>query len=507
MNDSKLIIASLAFATLLMFQGVSNAQNSESPTGDIPAKLRGLPERWSEAMKDLHVAGLAVVVVRGDALIYEGNFGVRDTAKNLPVTSSTVFYIASCTKTYLATAVMMLAEQGRIDLDAPVKKYLPQFRLADEQPTHAVTVRDLLSHAKGLDSTPIVFLDAFSGEITDQRYYRWLREVNTGDEPKYTNVHYTLLGRVVDAVTGESWKDFLQDSIFTPAGMVDTTAYASKMYAADDVAIPTMFAGGQWVPATARKTDRTMHAAGGMGTSTRDLSRWLQIHLNGGKIGESQILSSGHVDEMQQIQAAGRGGAPGIPNVKMKGFGLSWFIATYKNRPMLHHGGGYVGTSAIIAMMPDEKLGVAVVSNSTGVLPQLVAFDVFDRMLDLEGDNLLPMVQRMTNQFYARTKKWSDKLGKNPAPDGLSLKASAYRGEYKNDQWGTISISGEESDDLVLRIGDLAYEIGSQGLDKIALIREINPPDAGHFETGSGRVTALIIKFSDYADEIRFEKQ
>ena len=482
------------------------AQNNDQVIQE-PAKLSGLSERWSDAMSELHVPGMAVVVVQGDTVIFKQLLGVRDTVNELPVTPQTMFYVASCTKTYLATAVMKLVEQKQIDLDEPVVTYLPKFRIADNEATSFITVRDLLSHTKGLDSTPIVFLDAYSGQISEPRYYHWLSQVETRNEPQYTNVHYTLLGRVLESVTGRSWQEVLESEVFRPLGLTRSTASADRMYSDHDFAVPTTMKDDRFVPTRARKTDRTMHAAGGMGTSIDDLSRWIRLHLNDGELEGNPFLRRDTIHEMQTLQAEGQGGAPGIPNLQMKGFGLSWFMADYKNHPTLLHGGGYAGAAAVIMIVPEEKLGVGVVSNATGVMPQLVAFDILDRMLDLEGPDLLPMVKRMTDQFYSQTDNWLDNLGDNPAEGGLSSDLNSYVGNYKHEFWGSIEISLNENQHLRLKIGDLEYQVGSRGQDKIALLKELSPPDEGHFVLELDQVKALVIKFSDYADEISFAKE
>ncbi|MGI9515679.1 MAG: serine hydrolase [Pirellulaceae bacterium] len=476
-------------------------------TVGIPAELQDLPERWQQAMEDLQVPGLAVVVVRGDKVIYQGTFGHRDPHNELPVTPDTMFYVASCTKTYIATAVMQLVEQGHLDLDDSVKDYLPDFELADQHVTSSVTIRDLLTHALGLDNTPIVFLDAYSGEITEPRYYRWLREVAPADEPQYSNVHYTLLGRVIESVAGRSWKDVLADSIFEPAGMTASTAYASQMYDASDVALPMQIQDGKIVPASVRKSNSTMHAAGGMGTSIHDLSRWLRLHLNGGAIDGRQILSPDNIAEMQRLQTEGQGGAPGIPNMEMKGFGLSWFVTTYKDQPLLQHGGGYIGASAMIAIMPEEQLGIAAVSNATGVLPQLVVFDVIDKLQGLEGPDLLPMVKQMTSRFHEQTAQTLEELGPNPSVDGLSLPANSYAGLFQNEDWGSVQIHLREDGHIALGLGELPCQMGSTGMDRFALLRPLAQPDEGAFETEDGRVIALTIEFSDYPGPVRFERK
>lgn len=222
----------------------------------IPKELEGYHERLVEIMEKLHVPGVAVAVVRGDKTIYVDAVGERDVDEHLPVTPDSIFYIASITKTFVATAIVSLIDEGKIELDAPVKRYLPRFELADPEATKSITIKDLLTHAKGIDCDAVVWLDAYTGEITEDRFYHWLSQATPKSSHEYTNVHFTLLGRVVESVTGKSWKDFLDERVFKPAGMTRSTCYASKMYGQSDAGIPAKRTGDGYASSPFRKTMR-----------------------------------------------------------------------------------------------------------------------------------------------------------------------------------------------------------------------------------------------------------
>ena len=278
-----------------------------------------LESRWAKAVDDLRVPGMAVVVVRGDRVLFRKAFGTRDGER--PVTEQSAFYIASATKPFVALAIMQLVEAGKVELDAPVKRYLPRFKVADAKVTEELTVRELLSHAPGINSGPIVTLDAFTGEITEDRYYRFLAGVKPTGKVDYSNVHYTLAGRIIEAVTKKGWRDYLAENVFAPAGMDHATGYADAMYARDDVALP-MLPGAETPTPCQRKTDRTMHAAGGLGTSIRDLERWLIVQLNDGAVGDARLLSKDGMWEYHDLQSE-----LGEPNGKVRritGFALGW---------------------------------------------------------------------------------------------------------------------------------------------------------------------------------------
>ena len=285
-------------------------------------ELAGLEDRWREAMKDLAVPGMAVAILRPNSPTVLATFGIRDATTEDPVTEDTFFYVASVTKTYMAALMAALAEDGVVDLDAPVRTYLPQLRLPDEALAASITVRDLLCHRFGIDRSEIVWLDAYTGQITDIDYFRLLAGAEIAGKVGYTNVHFTLAGRVVEAVTGRSWKDVLQERVFDRAGLGRTTAYASRMYADPDHAEPMLSLAGRWIDLPVRKTDRTMHAAGGIGTSIRDAARWLRLHLDGGAIDGRRVVSESTMKDLLAFHS--RYDEPkGRIRIDM-GFGLGW---------------------------------------------------------------------------------------------------------------------------------------------------------------------------------------
>src|SRR5262249_40504064 len=158
--------------------------------------------------------------------------------------------------------------------------------------------------------------------------------------------HFTLLGRVIESVTGKPWRDFLDARLFQPAGMTRTTGYASRMYGDANVALPCRETAEGWTVSPLIKTDRTMHAAGGLGTTARDLGQWLRLNMNLGTVNGKRILSEAGARQMQTPQSQGE---PEGKIRRLEGFGLGWQLGTYRGRPYATHGGGYVGAAAHIS--------------------------------------------------------------------------------------------------------------------------------------------------------------
>ncbi len=502
----------LVFACLCLGGAPHTAGESTSPASGgkpIPAELAGLRERWSAAMEEFAVPGMAVVVTRDDQIIYLDTFGYRDIDKKLPVTPNTTFYVASCTKPFTAMGIQILADAGKVDLDAPVKRYLPRFELPDDKLTERATIRDLLCHRHGISCGPVVLLDAYAGEITEDRYYRLLKS-NTVLEGKvnYSNVHFTLAGRVIESASGRPWRDFLAEALFTPAGMASATGYADAMYARDDVALPYEVASTGFRPASQRKCDATMHAAGGLGLSISDLARWLRLNINGGEIDGKRILSAPAAAQMLELQSEAAEGKIRA----MKGFGLGWQIGTFReNGPKyVSHDGGYVGAGAHMSFLPEKRIGVAIVTNSGPAayvfIDQVVSIDIYSRLLGGEPIDLLDSLRKQAQRMLPKMREQADQAARPASVVGdgrLTLPVDTYCGEYRNDDYGQVRVA-RAGDSLDIRLGHMSLLVVGCESDQLSL-RVVERPRDARFEVSGTQATAFFLSLE--GGEIRFERR
>ena len=473
---------------------------------DTPRELIDFNKRLAAISHDLRVPGVAVAVVMSDRIAYFAAVGARDVTNTLPVTPKTMFYIDSCTEPMVATALVMLAEDGKVDLDAPVKKYLPRFKLGDAALTKAMTIRELLSHAWGIESAPIDWLESFTGEITEDRFYHWLSLAPPAQGHKYTRLHYTIAGRIIEAVTNKPWSEFVQKRIFAPAGISSASFRADAMYAAENAAIPSIRKEVGYAPAPTRKTDRTMNATGGIGMNIRDLTRWLRLNMNGGEIDGTRVFSKSNAIDMQTVHAEGGRRWPSAIRRTMDGHGLGWEIGTYQDHTFVSHGSGFVGTTAHVSFMPDDKIGIAVLANADGACADMIAVDIYDRLLVQDPDDQLPrfhgsLAQRMINQIDVESL-----FTKNPANGGLSKPAADYAGAYANKDWGTVKLQVKDGL-LVGSAGDLPLRFGSEGTDRFVIDYGVRTPLTGRFDVGPNGVRAVLIDHTTSGAAVRYERR
>lgn len=335
--------------------------------------------------------GLGVAVAAGDRVAWSQGFGTADGRTGRQVTPATPFYIASSTKSLTATAAVLAAHVGELDLDAPMVRYLPNLRLPEGVDPSSIRVRDLLTLTHGLaGGGPVVLRTAFTGEFTRDQLLELLQyHEPTGRRGAfdYNNLGYNLLGMVLEAAYGgEGWKEIVERLVLEPLGMSSTSAYASHFHP-DELALPHSLGPDGFGRLPLMKTDANLHAAGGHFATATDLARYLAAHQSEGWLeGQSVLpaapLESTHRRHVVQDRRFG-------PYHRF-GWGLGWDLGTYEGDTLVHRFGGFAGYRSHMSFMPEHDLAVVVLVNGDGPASpaaDLVATYVYDRLLgkaDLE---------------------------------------------------------------------------------------------------------------------------
>lgn len=489
---------------IITITGAAMAGTPTKPFEAVP-ELQGLTARWAEGAEAFRVPGYSVAVIKDGAIIALEGFGRRDVGDDKPVTPDSMFYIASLTKTYTTMGVLALVDDGKVELDAPVKRYLPRFELADADATASITVRDLLCHKPGINSFALDFLESYTGQISEDRFYEWLSVIEPTMQVEYSNQHFTLVGRIIDAVSGKPWQEFLDERIFDPAGMFRTTTYASTMYGDADAAFPMEGSKDAWSRCAIRKSDRVMHAAGGMGTSAADGARWVMLQLNNGEIGGTRVISKEMSVESHKLQS--KDPRARDPLDRIEGYGLAWFRGAYRGHgPYFEHNGDYVGARAHLSFIPGSGIGVVMLANSSPggyALSDIVSIDIYDRLLGETGHpDLLPMFVHHAGRIFAGMD--GDQTARTPVTaTTLSAGLDLYVGTFTSRLWGDLSIAVEDGA-LTGHIGDMPITIVSTGgKDQIALSTPDGTYDTSFVISDEGSIDAVIVTIPEF-DPIRF---
>jgi len=465
-----------------------NPADHIKPFEDSPA-LRALPERWAPMLDEFDVPGVAVVAFDGDN-VYGWFAGLRDPEAKLPVDVDTMFYIASATKTFTAASICTLADRGKIDLDAPVRKYLPRFTLPDSGRDASITVEDLLCHRAALSCEGAVLLDTYTGEVTDGRYFEMFQRFgDAGPETHYANENFTLAGRVVEAVSGKDWRQYMVANVLTPLGMTRTTPYASQAYGDPNVAFPCEIdrRSGRWTRVPV-KTDQTMHAAGGLMCSGRDAARWMRHAA-----GLEPQLYSGALGERSRSLIAASDEDPGTV-LKIDGYGLAWMVGSFNGRKLVEHGGDFTGAHSDLTILPDDRVGVAVLMNSSNPAR------AFANVATIETLEALTGTKASTSAYPFHSDIWKKRRAEGKVPDNVFVYTPVMiadlpgrekcLGTYESELFGTLRLE-REGKRVRTHFGQMELQIKptEQGFTMIGPIGDGMP---AMFDVGpDGRVEAI----------------
>jgi dipeptidyl aminopeptidase/acylaminoacyl peptidase/CubicO group peptidase (beta-lactamase class C family) len=290
----------------------------------------------------------------------EVSAGVLDLAGGRPVTPGALFQIGSVTKVWTATAIMQLADEGRLNLDTPVAELLPGFRLADPAVAARVTVRHLLTHTSGIDGD--VFTDTGRGDDCLERYVGLLAE-QTQNHPlgatwSYCNAGYTVLGRILEQITGQTWDEALKERLFTPLGLAATVTLP------EDVLLHAAAVGhvehdGELAAAPVWHLPRSVGPAGLISANAADVLTFARMHLNGGRTaGGEQVLGA-------ESAAAMAGHQVDLPDKLSLGdsWGLGWIRFGWDGHRVIGHDGNTVGQAAFLRLLPEQGLAVTLLTN------------------------------------------------------------------------------------------------------------------------------------------------
>src|SRR6267154_4407972 len=345
---------SLLFGLLTIF---ATAQTPDATKTDPVARLSTeLEPKIKEEVQQGRLPGFAIGVVKNGKLIYAKGFGVAKLGGTTAITSKSLFHMASVTKTFVATAILQLSENAKIDLDAPVIRYLPYFRLDDERYRN-LTIRQMLSHTSGIPDTVTYnwdkpeydagALERFVRSIADQKLV-----FAPGEKFAYSNTAYEMLGDVIAKVSGESFEDYVQHNILTPVGMKDSTLLVREANP-QLLTSPHVMENNKVVVSKIFPYNRAHSPSSTLYSSIEDMSRWAIANLNRGELDGKRILKGETIDSMWRPVADALGMKEGI----------SWFTTEKQGHRFVLHSGGDVGFESLLLLAPEDGVAVVAMSN------------------------------------------------------------------------------------------------------------------------------------------------
>jgi CubicO group peptidase (beta-lactamase class C family) len=439
-------VLACAAATVLAVAGAAQA----APPKDLDSYV-------GRAMTTFEAPGMSVAIVEDGKTVVAKGYGLRKLGDPTKVDEHTIFPIGSNTKAFTATALGILVDDGKLAWDDKVEARLPGFQMYDPYTTGEMTVTDLLTHRSGLglgQGDLMVFprTDFTRQELVEHlRYLKPARSFRSGYA--YDNVLYTAAGQLLEAVAHERWEDFIHQRIFTPLGMTDSVASYREMTPQTNRAWPharldgPIFGTGHQQALAVVDDIDVAAPAGAINASAADMSKWLLVQLGHGQTPDGKRVFSEAVSTAvwtpQTLEPTPPPSGPlAATQASFQAYALGFNVRDYRGHKIVTHGGGVIGGVSIVVLIPEKKVGFAVMTNSmeSGALAS-VYYKLLDHYVDAPSTDWVPVLKsyfdNRSGQALAFLKAHPAEAGGPPPP--LPLKS--YAGTFRDAWYGTITVS------------------------------------------------------------------
>jgi len=402
--------------------------------------------------------GIAVAVVKDGKLIHSKGYGVKSIKNKKKVNEYTLFAIASNSKAFTSAAIAILVDEKKLKWGDKVIDYIPEFKMYNDYVTANFSIEDLLTHRSGLGlgaGDLLIFPDGADFTINDVlnsfQYQKSISAFRTKFD--YDNLLYIVAGEVVARVSGMSWADFVQSKIFTPLGMNSSVPLDARLSKNVNLALPHDSEGENIIQLETYKGGDLVGAAGGIYSSVDDLSKWMIMHLNGGKYGKNLsniIFSEKRQSEMWKPHTNLRFTTKpsSRTNTHFTAYGLGWLIKDQQGKIVISHTGGLPGMLSKTILVPELNLGIVVLTNSLpgGQTHHSISETILDSYLGIEEKDWVKKMADLTNARGSEsdsitTAVW-EIVNKNQSS---IIDLNNYTGTYKDNWFGEIEISLKES--------------------------------------------------------------
>jgi CubicO group peptidase (beta-lactamase class C family) len=475
----------IAAALLIAFSGAALAQTpaTVAPAASIsssaaPVQLNHLDADVERVMKQFDVPGIAIAIVKDGQVLATRGFGVRKLGAPDKVDAKTLFEVASNSKAFTAAALAMLVDEGKLAWDDPVTKHLPDFQMYDAYVTHEMTVRDLLTHRSGLGLGAGDLLWWPTTSFSTDEIIHKLRYIAPSTSFRssyaYDNLLYIVAGKIIAAKSGKTWGETIRERILTPVGMSGTTTSLAENAGNPNVANAHSKINEKIAAVKSMPVPNAVGAVG-INTNAEDIARWMNVLLAGGKLPlagadgkEARLFSAKQAREMWTAQTPMR---VGEPNAKLAGtkanfaaYGLGFQLRDYHGRLLALHSGALQGFYSKVVMVPEEKLGIAILTNAeSGGSLNALQWQLLGRLVDRDDKtDWIGAVASVEEEMHAKEKARLAKAGAaRAAKTQPSLARTAYDGDYQDPWYGIATIKHEGGKQLLSlsRTPDLSGEL------------------------------------------------
>ncbi len=405
---------------------------------------------FAKAQKEWNIPGFAIGIIKDGEIVLSKGYGTLEEGGSDKVDGNTLFAIASNTKAFISASIAQLVDEGKLNWDDPVIKYLPYFELYDDYATNHTTVRDLLCHRAGLGTysgDAIWYKSEYSGEEVVKRIKAVPQAYDFRSGYGYSNLMFITAGEVIKAVSGQSWNDYAEDHFFKPLGMDRTITSTNDLEKLENVATPHKPMNGK-NKAIAWTNWDNMGAAGGIISSVNDMLKWMQAQVDQGQFDDGRLFSANRQIDFwtpHNSYRLSQGARNTYPSRHFSGYGLGWGVFDYGGRFVASHSGGYDGMYSRVAVMPEEKLGFIILTNSMKGISNPMMYYTFDQFLQKESQDWsafgLAGQKRSEQSHQRRLQRIKDNRLEGTKP---ALDLEKYTGLFRCEMYGDIELKMED---------------------------------------------------------------
>ncbi len=440
----------MRFLALIVLSAVSS-QLLAAPPADFDSRVESLRNR-------IGVPGMAVAIVENGTTTLARGYGINRMDAPARVDADTIFPTGSTGKAFTAAALATLVDAGKISWDDKVIDRLPGFQMYDPWVTREITIRDLLVHRSGLGLGAGDLLFVPRGNLSRAEAVKRLRYIKPATSFRsgyaYDNVLYMVAGQLIEAVTGQTWEDYVREHVLLPAGMTQSTSDNDRRFAIPNRSFPHARAssrvrgvGPLQLLDERDELGRAAAPAGGLAVSANDMAKWLAIQLNGGKLpnGERLFSEAAHAEMWKPVVLTPISPLPEslkLAEPMFQSYALGWGVRDYRGAKVISHGGAVLGFQTIVALIPDKKVGFAIEINSEdGEILLGLMYELLDHYLGFGSNEWPEKYITYKQERLAGAMKALEATMAKPAKVGPSLPLERYAGTYTDPWYGNIEVA------------------------------------------------------------------
>jgi len=493
----------------LFFSLYASAQNDS-----LPSFVKDSLDNYvNTALTGWQIPGIAVCIVKNGKVVLMKGYGVKELNGSDKVDENTLFMIGSNTKAFTGTALAMLDTEKKLSLDDKVTKWIPQFKLDNKAAGEQAIIKDLLCHRIGFQT--------FQGDFT-----YWTSNLTRNDVIEkmshikapypfrtrwgYTNAAFVVAGEIIPKASGLQWEDYLKEKIFTPLGMNSTLALSKDFPNAANKCSAHTMAEGKLVKIPFCSIDN-LAAAGSIGSSVNDMSHWVMAQLNAGKYDGKQVIPQAAISQTWFPHSILGNGGKQFNTGHFNLYGLGWFLEEYCGKKVVSHTGGVNGFVTSVTLIPEEKLGIIVFTNTDqNNFYEALKWEIADAYLGKPYRNYSKVYLGFNNQQKQndakQDKKMTDSAALHLTP---ALAANNYCGDYTNDVYGNMSVV-QENGELKMKFShhpNMYAKLESLGGNRF--YATFSDPEFSKaifpFMVENGKVTGVTVKVADFIEYNPYE--